>query len=44
MMKGEAEKYNKTLELPILAFNDFLGAISRCTERLQKVEERRSED
>ena len=43
MMKGEAEKYNKTLELSILAFNDFLGAISRCTERLQKVDGR-SED
>ena len=43
MMKGEVEKYNKTLELPILAFNDFLGAISRCTERLQKVDGR-SED
>ena len=43
MMKGEAEKYNKTLELPILAFNDFLGAISRCIERLQKVDGR-SED
>ena len=44
MMKEKGkEKLKSTTKLllpfPILAFNDFLGAISRCIERLQKVEE-----